>query len=275
MATILSAASEKQLLLYFRDEAVQQKMVQAGWAGVFPGSIHTLLAVNTANIAGHKSDQFVDQQLDWDIRVQPDESAEVQLTITRTHRGPEEGVALKVPAAENPAYKDNVVYQRVFPPSGAELLAVEGVTAPGEVPRLVTPVPDLPLVPDADVVEWQRRQRVLSGGTVAGHEAGAAFFAHWMVTSPGESRTVVYRFRVPAALDLPSLFDPASRVEALLVKQPGDERTFARVSLHFPPGVRVAHAVPAAGGTAVSDREFTYRGELKRDTAVGAVLEKQ
>lgn len=274
LGVLAQAAARKQLLLYFRDEPLQQRVAAAGWDGAFPRGDRTVLAVNTANVGGHKSDQFVTQQLDYDIQVRADGSADVTLQIGRTHHGPTEGAGLSLPPEENPAVKDNVVYQRVLVPAGSELVAARGFTPAGEVPRQVWPAFDVPMAADPDVAEWQRRQRVHPSGVMLGQEAGAASFAHWVVTAPGQTRTVLYQFRLPAAAELPRLLDPAGQWGVLLVKQPGDERTAVRVTVRLPRDVRVARTVPAGGVTVIDDGEFVYRGALQSDILLGAVLER-
>lgn len=263
----------KDLLLYFRDEDVQERLAAAGWSGEVPRDKPGLLLVNNANIGGHKSDQFIEQEIDYRLSVQENGDVDVVTTIRRTHRGPEEALAFEYPKDENPAQKDNVVYQRVLVPPGAKLLEARGFATEADLPHFVMPEPDLALVVDPDLAEWQRGQIRHESGTMIGQEAGYTFFANWLVTKPGETSVALYHYRLPRGARLPSLFDPAESFEAYVVKQPGQERTQVRVALRLPETTRIVHAVPAEGLTQHSNFEVAYRGELGRDVLVGVVFE--
>ena len=264
----------KDLLLYFRDEDVQERLAAAGWSGEVLRDKPGLLLVNNANIGGHKSDQFMEQEIDYRLSVQENGDVDVVTTIRRTHRGPEEALDLEYPKDENPAKKDNVVYQRVLVPKGAMLLEARGFATEADLPSFVMPEPDLALVVDPDLAEWQRGQIRHESGTMIGQEAGYTFFANWLVTKPGETSVVLYHYRLPQGAQLPSLWDPAKSFEAYVVKQPGQERTQVRVALRLPETTRIVHAVPAEGLTQHSNFEVAYRGELGRDVLVGAVFER-
>lgn len=272
---LTKSLAQKDLLVYFRDEQVQAKASEMGWTGSLPVAAPGFLMVNNANIGGHKSDQFIEQEIDYRIDVGPDGGAEVVVTIRREHRGPEERADFEYPAGEDPAAKDNVVFQRVLVPVGAELLETQGFSSAGEVPRVVQPEADLALTADADVAEWQRGQVRHPSGTLVGREAGYTFFANWMITQPGQTTVGLYRYRLPQLVEMPGLLNTAARVAAYVAKQPGAARTSVRVSIRLPEGMAMMSTRPHDGVTRVSDRELVYRGEGVRDVVVGAVFEEE
>ena len=265
---------QKHLLLYFRDDDLQERLKEANWSGELPRDKQGLLAVNNANIAGHKSDQFIEQEIDYRVELALDGSVDVMATIRRTHNGPVEAGDYKYPKDENPATKDNIVYQRVLVPEGAELIDAQGFATESIIPRFVMPEPDVQMSADPEAAEWQRAQVKHKSGTMVGKEAGYTFFANWVVTRPGETTVALYHYRLPKHVDMPNMVDPAELFQAMIVKQPGDMRTNIRVSMSIPEEMRIVYTVPSDGVTQVSSREIIYRGMLRKDVIVGLVFER-
>ncbi|MEX0650153.1 MAG: DUF4012 domain-containing protein [Candidatus Andersenbacteria bacterium] len=274
MGALAEAIHHKDLLMYFRDAEAQKQIQKLHWSGSVPADKQGFVYVNNANIGGHKSDQFVEQELDYRNIITADGDVEVVLTIRRTHNGPTEIGETVYPEGENPAYKDNVIYQRVFVPAGAQLLEASGFTPPSEVPRPVLHKTDALLTGDADVIAWQAAQRQDASGTMIGAESGYTFFANWTVTKPGQTSVMLYRYRLPRHVSLPSLFDAVESYTVYMVKQPGDVRTTVRASLKIPSSLALTHIVPDAGLTRESDQSVVYRGQLTSDTQLGFVIEK-
>jgi hypothetical protein len=270
---VTGAVEEKHLLLYFSDNDLQELLLAHGWAGSIPRDQQGFLAINNANIGGHKSDQFVAQDVDVRYDVRADGDVDVNLTVRRTHRGPEEAGSYEFPADENPAQKNNVVYQRVLVPAGAQLIDAAGFAAEAEVPLYVVPEEDGQLKVDPDVAEWQRGQTRHSTGTIIGTEAGYTFFANWVVTRPGSTTMTSYHYRLPRHAAWPSIFDPAERFETYFFKQPGDTQTDVTITLRLPDQAHIVHAVPATGLAHSSAHEVVYRGQAQRDSLVGVVFE--
>lgn len=273
LATLTEAISEKELLMYFQDEQAQAGLAELGWDGSLPPEKPGLLAVNTANIGGHKSDQFIQQEIDYRSKIQESGEVEVTVTIRREHKGPTEGLNIEYPEGENPAEKENIVYQRVLVPMGAELLEASGFTRVSDIPQRVDVADDLPMRLDPEVVAWQDAQVEGANGTLVGQEAGYKFFANWMATAPGQTTVGLLRYRLPSA-DLPGWWDRASSYQAYVYKQPGDDRTTVRASIEVPEGYRMTHVVPDQGVTQ-EQRVVTYRGDLRRDIVLGAVIEPE
>ena len=265
---------EKQFLVYLNNENWQTKLTKIGWSGDLPVDQAALLAVNNANIAGHKSDQFMEQEIDYRLEVMPDGTVEAVVMIKREHRGNVEQPDFEYPPDENPAQKDNVVYQRVLVPKGAKLLEADGFSSPADINQMVVPESFDHLKADEDVVDWQTGQWAHESGTVIGEEAGYTFFANWVVTKPGKTSVVFYRYRLAEMADWPSIIDPAGRFGAYVVKQPGDMRTTVRVQVDLPDGMHIIHTVPESGITQEGKRTLIYRGALRKDLMTGMVFAK-
>lgn len=275
LSAFTNSLAKKDLLMFFRDSELQQRVEELGWAGKIPADRPGLVYVNNANIGGHKSDQFIEQEIDLRLDVADDGTVEAVLTVRRTHNGPSEGKNYPFLPGENPAQKDNIIFQRVLVSAGAQLLEAQGFTAGGDVPQVAVPETYSHLTADADVTEWQRGQIQDKSGTMIGREAGYTFFGNWMVTKPGQTTVGLYRYRLPGTVALPGVINPVQRFGVYAVKQPGSARTDVRVSVKLPESLRVVTTAPASGVTLTNDHEFTYRGELTRDAVVGAVFEKR
>lgn len=272
LGALATSLQQKDLLLYFRDQAAQARLVEAGWAGAIPKEQPAYLMVNNANIGGHKSDQFIEQEIDYRVEVDATGQATAVVTIRRTHLGPEEGGTLSYLKTENPATKDNIVYQRVLVPYGARLLEAKGYTPADSIKKQLLRTDEMRLTADADLASWQTSQARDESGTTIGQEAGYTFFSNWIVTKPGQTTVTLYRYTLPQSFTLPGVVALAQRGVLMVGKQAGSQRTSIRASLKFPESTRIVHTVPQSGVTQESEYEIVYRGSLSTDVVVGAVF---
>lgn len=274
LSAFTKSLAEKDMLLFFRDEAAQRQAEDLGWAGSLPPNALGFLMVNNANIGGHKSDQFIEQEIDARTTILDNGDADVVVTVRRTHKGPQENISYPYPPGENPATKVNTVYQRLLVPKGAQLIESKGFTPESDVTRPILTPSDIPLQADPDVTAWQLSQRRSPTGTAIGSEAGYTFFANWIVTKPGETTVTLTHYRVPNAVRMPSYLHPVSSYSLALYKQPGQQRTAIRASVQLPQGMNIVHAVPDSGVTRDSNSSIVYRGELTADVLPGIVFER-
>lgn len=272
LGSLGQSISEKQLLIYFRDHDIQQRIHEAGWDGTLPVGAPGFLHVNNANIGGHKSDQFMEQEIDYRSTIQSQGDVDVTVTVRRTHRGPEEALDYDYPEGENPAYKDNIIYQRVLVPQGAQLLEAQGFAEALGIPTL-TDATDVPLVPDEDLIALAHGSQQHASNTMVGQEAGYTSFGNWIITRPGATTITMYRYRLPNQATVPGWLDAATRYHVYVAKQPGDTRTDLRVEVRVPEGMKASFGVPPEGLTRPDERTVVYRGHLRKDSMVGAVLE--
>lgn len=274
VSALTESLAKKDLLLFFRDQEGQKQVEKLGWGGNIPKDVPGFLYVNNANIGGHKSDQFVDQEIDYRTDVKSDGDVEVVLTIRRSHRGPSEAGGYKYPSGEDPTQKDNIVYQRVLVPRGAQLVEARGFSSENDVPRKIPLDRNHAASPDGDIAEWQRGQTKHESGTDVGQEAGYTFFANWMITRPGATTVGLYRYVISNGAKVPGVLDAAARFSTYVAKQPGAARTSLRAAVTLPDSARIVKTAPDSGITRESDREFVYRGELTHDVVLGAVYGK-
>lgn len=275
LGAVTKSLAEKDMLLYFKDDKAQEQAERLGWSGTLPKDASGFLMVNNANIGGHKSDQFIEQEIDSRTTILENGDADVVVTVRRTHKGPEEKIDYPYPEGENPAFKINTVYQRILVPKGAILLESKGFTSESEVPRPLLTSGDIPLKADPDVAAWQLSQHKSPSGTAIGQESGYTFFANWVVTRPGETTVTLTHYRVRNAVQMPSYLKPASSYSLSIFKQPGQKRTTLRASLQLPDTMKIVHTIPNSGITRESDLSLIYRGELTQDAFPGIVFERK
>lgn len=275
LQALTTSLTQKDLLLYFTDARAQEEAKNLGWAGSLPKDAQGFLMVNNANIGGHKSDQFIEQEIDYRTTIAENGDADVVLTVRRTHHGPKERIAYPYPPGEDPSQKDNMIYQRTLIPKGSELLEAKGFTQESDIPHIAMTDPSLQLQGDGDVVAWQSGQRRMPDGTTVGTESGYTFFANWVVTKPGQTSVTLYHYRIPRAVRMPNLFASASSYALSVAKQPGQGRTTLRASIQLPSNVTISTTVPDSGITLDSDTSVVYRGQLTSDIVPGIVFEKR
>ncbi|HLC48817.1 MAG TPA: DUF4012 domain-containing protein [Candidatus Andersenbacteria bacterium] len=275
LQALTQSLTQKDLLLYFVDDDAQEEAMRLGWAGTLPQGADGFLMVNNANIGGHKSDQFIEQEIDYRATILENGDADVVLTVRREHHGPEEKIDYEYREEGDPALKDNIIYQRTLVPLGATFIEAKGFTAESDVPRPLLTTSTLQLEADPDVAAWQQGQHRLPDGTVMGTESGYTFFANWVVTKPGQTSMTLYHYLIPNAVSMPNILHNASSFALSLSKQPGQRRSSIRASIQLPSGMRILRSVPSSGVTIESDTTFVYRGQLTSDTVPGIVFEKR
>lgn len=275
LGAFTKSLAEKDLLFYFKDQDAQAEVSRLGWGGQLPTNAPGFLMVDNANIGGHKSDQFIEQEIDYRTTITSRGDADVVVTVRRTHKGPDEKIAYPYPEGEDPAFKVNTIYQRMLVPKGAMLLESKGFTPLSEVPHPVISVTNIPLKADSDVTAWQAAQHQSPDGTTIGSESGYTFFANWIVTKPGETSVTLTHYRIPGVISMPSYIHSAASYSMSIFKQPGQQRTSVRGSIQIPEDMKIVHSVPNSGVTREADNTYVYRGQLTFDVVPGIVFERK
>lgn len=205
-----------------------------GWNGSFKDTPGDALAVVGANIAGQKSDRMIEETVEHLADIQPDGSVIDTVRITRRHTGTKGDLFSGV---------NNVTYLRVYVPEGSELLSAEGFSPP---PRGLFKTPLETDKQDEDLEAVEANARLLPDGVKATDEFGRTAFGGWVQLEPGETRTTVFRYRLPfTAYDLarrlrpdgapkPDAIRPA--YTALYTSQSGKPERGLKARVTYPPG---------------------------------------
>jgi hypothetical protein len=199
------ALSQKEIQVYMHDEATQNLFRSYGWTGevVQTSPNQDFLMVNTANIAGAKSDANISQTISHEAVVQADGSIEDTVTVKRVHTGDS-----SVPLYGQP----NVSYVRLYVPAGAELLDAGGFSYPAET---AFRVPESWYKKDVDLSAVEQSERIdVNSGTRITQEFGKTVFGNWVITMPGDSSVYYVKYKLPftafssgGILEQPSISD--------------------------------------------------------------------
>lgn len=272
-ARLDSALSEKDLLLWLRDPAAQEKVSDLGWAGeVSPAEGDYLQVVHT-NIAGQKTDLVMHERIEHSAKVAADGSAVVTLTISRRHDGVKGALFTGV---------RNVDFLRVFVPEGSILIEASGFSPPD--PKLFSLI-EAGRTPDEDVAAQEASMTVDGDtGTRIFRESGKTVFGNWVQTDPGETSLVTLVYELPSgtvalgsAGGLPELASRLTGNEAgttldyalLIQKQPGANAANFVSYVDFPRGFRPTWQAPIR--TEDDRGRWTASFILDRDLTTGVL----
>jgi len=182
--------NEKQILFYFNDEKMQKKIEDNSWAGAIKDAPNDYLSVVNTNIAGGKSDRKIKQQISHSIEVQTDDSIIDTLTITRDHAGEKGELFSGV---------RNVDWLRVYVPRGSELISADGFKQPDAKYFDETPDPNWLKNDLLQKTEYRAVTDAASGVKIY-DESGKTVFANWVMTDPGQSSVITFKYRLPFKL---------------------------------------------------------------------------
>lgn len=227
--------SQKDIQVYFEDNAIQAHMQDLGWTGQVKHSSGDYLYVVSSNLGGGKTDSIISQHVDLDIDIQDDGRIINTVTLTKEHHG--------IPNALFEGV-NNVDYLRLYVPRGSTLLEADGFEIPADE---LFETSDIPLAQDQDLLlNMTNVSQDPISQTDIWDEAGKTVFGNWIQTAPGEVETVRFVYELPFTFDLgtdnPNLLEIAKshlgfkqleNYTLFMQKQSGVERDIS-VNLHLP-----------------------------------------
>jgi hypothetical protein len=265
--------SAKNIMLYFNDPGLQAKAGRYGLDGAMARSSFDYLLVAHTNIAGQKSDRRMVEKIEHDIQVLSDGSIIDTLTIKRAHTGIKNEILSGV---------RNVDWLRVYVPEGSQLLSASGFRAP-EAVYFEEPEESWEVFPFLASTE-NKALVDLSSGTKVYIENGKTVFANWVMTDPGETSLVRFRYRLPFRLGqlkkemggdwwqgfsnfFESEEDGPMPFSLLIQKQPGASPADINFTLSLPLTWQQLWSYPQSGdwnGSAVLDRDMIRASLLEK-----------
>jgi hypothetical protein len=222
---IVKRAADRDIKFYFRDDGMQTLFDQLGLTGriydMQEEFIGDYLAVINTNVAGGKSDLFINQEINLDSRIDADGAVHNSLSVKRTHFGQNEAQPLYRAVNQN--------FIKIFTTPNSALESISGAT-----PKIVKPQIDYKLYgysTDPILAEVENTRDILEEFDTEKYvESGRNVFAAWFTTPPGESRTINLRYQ-PTKIDL----QDATKYKFVFEKQPGINSVF-KYTLSAPPG---------------------------------------
>ncbi len=243
----------RDVQIYLRDAALQERVVRAGWSGVMGDASQDYLAVINTNINGYKTDGVIKEKIYHWAEIADDGTVVDTVRIVRTHTGgttPYEWYN-----------KVNADYIRVYVPRGAQLLSATGYTRETVEPPLDYEA--LGFTVDADVVAEEQSMTIdPATGTRIYEQFGKTVFANWIYVSPQETVTLEYKYKLPFRVVLQ---DGAARYSLYVRKQAGMMSTL-RSEIIVPQHMRAVWSYPVGHGT------DAWETLLARDVLRGVVL---
>jgi len=187
---IEQSLNEKQLLLYFSDEQLENKVKEFGWDAALRQTPEDYLQVVNTNIGGGKSDRKIKQTLELSAAILSDGSIINNLTIIRDHQ-----------AVKGEAFSGvrNVDWLRVYVPQGSKLLTSEGWRRPDEV---FFDYPEAAWELDDSLANERAALTEESTGTLIYDEQGKTVFANWSMVDPGQAAVIKLTYKLPFKLTL-------------------------------------------------------------------------
>ncbi|MFH1233238.1 MAG: DUF4012 domain-containing protein [Patescibacteria group bacterium] len=178
--------SSKQILFYFTDPELQNKIIDLGWDGGFKETNKDYLAVVNTNIAGGKSDRKIEETINHQAEIMPDGTIIDTVKITRIHTGvkrePFSGVR-------------NVNWMRIYTPQGSQLISAQGFDV---VDEIYFKKPDSSWQTDSDIFKTESNTEVdETSGTKIYQELNKTVFANWSQVDPGQSITITLKYKLP------------------------------------------------------------------------------
>jgi Protein of unknown function (DUF4012) len=222
---LIESLNQRQMLLYVRDDRVEEIIKTAGWSGEVKQTDKDYLSVIHSNINGYKTDGVIADSIDHNVDIKPDGSVIDTVRITRKHNG------------GNTPFdwwnRVNANYMRVYVPEGSELISAKGHTY--EFPESPLDYDALGFRRDETVVALESTERIdEETGTRISTEFGKTVFGNWVYVSPGEEVTVEYQYLLPFRVTPGGSEVGSSSYSLLYQKQAGTTGTELNMEMKYP-----------------------------------------
>ena len=242
---VMASLERKDVLMYFKTPALQDFVLEHELGGRVSQENGDYLMINFANVKGAKTDAVTDSALSLTTTI---DSGIIRhkATITRTHTGGKSQYGFY--------NRQNASYVRVLVPKGSQLTGIKGISNPDYKPLVDYAAAEF--IQDEDLNDLERSgTKDPATGVVIGEEADKTSFGFWMITEPGETKTVELEYKVPAAL-------AKSDYQMTIQKQPGLEFKHFDFSLTPSEGLVIGETEPALRRSGDS---YILTGALERD----------
>lgn len=247
--SLLEAIHEKHLFIYLNDPTWAEFLSAKKW----DGSLHPVqgdyLMVVDANMGFNKASAIVERQLNYQVVLAPDGSAQAHTHLFYRHMGQKpDPNCVQIPRYE-PVYEQNMDrcywnYNRLIVPEGAELLNGPSLVVGGQY--LLRGEPSTGLIDTRtvglDKISW----------------------GHLFLLPPGETYSFDYNYLLPVNTVRPVENNWAYHL--YLQKQPGTLKPSAEITITLPPGAQLLKSDPSPFSQ--HEQRVTYLFNLRTDQAL-------
>ena len=233
--SVLQALQEKHIMIYFRDNSLNQAADTLGWSGAQgSGTEHDYLLITDGNL-GSKSSRSVLRQTTYDVEIQPDGSLQSRISVAYDYSA---RVAEQDPAVAPQHYNDinyNNLLQ-VYVPAHSKLLDTN----------------NLKRVPD-----------------VVQNDTLTAFVTLTRINYDSSER-FQFIYESPVLVET---IGPYRRYQLQIQKQPGMIAEPVSVQITLPPGSEVISSIPEADNSySLESRVLEFRIELLEDHQIEVIF---
>lgn len=181
--------TQKYIITYFKDNDLQNKVIEEDWGGAIKETNGDYLMIANANIGGQKSDKKMFQTIEHVASIDREGNIIDTIYIKRDHR------AIK---GEEFCGVLNVNWMRIYTPLGSKLIEAEGFKAPD--PKLMEKVPDNAEIDPLIANEISAEVDPLSGVKTY-RENNKTVFAGWTQVNAGQAFDTVISYRLPFKIE--------------------------------------------------------------------------
>ena len=225
---IFDCLEQKDILIYFRDDNLEDFIKKQGWAGEVISTDKDYLAVVNSNICGYKTDRVIEQEINHFSEIQSDGSIIDTVVIKRKHKGGNFSWYNKV----------NSDFIRIYVPLGSQLLFVKGNTKEENSPPI--DYSKNGFITDKLVEKIEKNMKFdKKNSTYIFEESKKTVFGSWVYVSPGHSVEVVYKYKLPFKINI----NKPDSYNLIVQKQSGINSKFS-FKLDFPSSWKVAWKYP-------------------------------
>lgn len=176
----------KDILLYFNDEKIQDKIRSLGVSAELAQTDYDYLMIVDTNIAGQKTDKVMEEKVFLDTTIFKDGTIVNELTIAKKHT-----------AFKNEIFTGvrNVNWLRIYVPEGSQLISATGFHQPDK---------SYFSYPEED---WEKHPLVLNSEgravvddksqTLVYQELNKTVFANWTMTDPQQYSVIRIKYQLP------------------------------------------------------------------------------
>ena len=187
LALINKNVAEKNILLWFRDEAMEQVAQNFSAAGQIKNNDKDFLMVVHTNIGGGKTDRVIKNKINHEVNIGLNGKITDMVTLTRKHEGDPDDIFEK---------QNNVDYVRFYVPAGSRLISANGFDV---INSNLFKTPDSDdISKDKDLADIEKNPMIdENSNTRITEEFNKTVFGNWLMVKPGEEKTVILTYELP------------------------------------------------------------------------------
>lgn len=185
---ISEAVEQKHILAFFKNPELEKTALKNGLGGEIKQSAGDYLQVVFSNVKGSKTDFVTENSMDLKTEIGDDGALAHTLTISRAHNGGSSKYGFY--------NRDNSAYVRVYVPRGATLKSIQGQSITDFKPLIGHE--DFGFKKDPDLAQIEGSMTNPFAGVGVFEESGKTVFGFWLITKPGQTKTVAVNYKVPS-----------------------------------------------------------------------------